>query len=65
MSNWDIYIHLNFQLPDPISEGCLKEISKMVADRAAPHHKGGKRGKAKELGIWGQGRRKAQGGRNA
>ena len=42
--NWATYAKLNFELPDPGPEGCLRELRKMVADKATPDYKGGKKG---------------------
>ena len=42
--NWATYAKLNFELPDPGPEGCLRELRKMVADKATPYYQGGKKG---------------------
>ena len=42
--NWEVYVKLNFELPDPGPDGALKELRKMVETRKTPDYNGGKRG---------------------
>ena len=42
--NWEVYVKLNFELPDPGPDGALKELRKMVETRETPDYKGGKKG---------------------
>ena len=42
--NWEVYVRLNFELPDPGPDGAVKELRKMVETRKTPDYKGGKKG---------------------
>ena len=44
MPNWEVYVELNFTLPDPGPDGAVKELRKMVETRKTPDYKGGKKG---------------------
>ena len=42
--NWEEYIKLNFELPDPGAPEAVEELRKMVDTHKTPDHKGGKKG---------------------
>ena len=42
--NWEVYVRLNFELPDPGPDGAVRELRKMVETRKTPDYKGGKKG---------------------
>ena len=44
MPNWEVYVKLNFELPDPGPDGAVKELKKMVETRKTPDYKGSKKG---------------------
>ena len=48
--NWEVYVKLNFELPDPGPDGAVKELRNMVETRKTPDYKGGKKsGEAKSI----------------
>ena len=42
--NWEVYIELNFKLPDPGPDWAVKELRQMVETRKTSDYKGGKKG---------------------
>ena len=44
LPNWEVYVKLNLELPDPGPDGAVRELRKMVETRKTPDYKGGKKG---------------------
>ena len=44
VKNWEMYIHLNFTLPDPGAPAAFRELKEMIEARKTPDYKGGAKG---------------------
>ena len=42
--NWEVYVQLNFELPEPGPDGAVRELKGMVSSHKTPDYKGGQKG---------------------